>query len=314
MNMQQKDKIEGTPEPLLEFKLNGSSSSKKSGLRGERIAIIILSIVIVLLVGIIAFLLFGTSSSTSSYTPRKSSTGSYKKSNTTKSTVTTTKAKNVNKEDSASDMSPVIVDDYFVNSEKGQENQNQENKNQENKIQENQNQDQENQNQENQENQNQENQDHQENHESHDTDHHHDDRPFTERVIGTWNLVSSENFEELMQKLGVGFIKRKIGAKLKPTVIISRNEKGVWSILTKSPAKTLEIKFEIDKPFEEETLDERKVTTTVTIEDDKLVQTQRDNGGNVVCTISREVSENDELVTIATVEDVVSTRIYERKA
>jgi hypothetical protein len=36
-------------------------------------------------------------------------------------------------------------------------------------------------------------------------------------LVGTWNLESSENFEEYMKALGVGFATRKIGNSVKPT-------------------------------------------------------------------------------------------------
>lgn len=36
-------------------------------------------------------------------------------------------------------------------------------------------------------------------------------------LVGTWNLESSEHFEDYMKALGVGFATRKIGNSVKPT-------------------------------------------------------------------------------------------------
>jgi len=39
-------------------------------------------------------------------------------------------------------------------------------------------------------------------------------------LVGTWRLEKSENFEEYMKAVEVGFMMRKLGATVKPNVII----------------------------------------------------------------------------------------------
>ena len=85
----------------------------------------------------------------------------------------------------------------------------------------------------------------------------------SKQLLGVWNLISSENFDPLMKELGVGFVMRKLANSLKPSVTIEVND-DVWSITTSSSVKTQTVKFELDKEFEEETLDGRKVRSTVT--------------------------------------------------
>jgi hypothetical protein len=127
-------------------------------------------------------------------------------------------------------------------------------------------------------------------------------------------LDSSENFDKFLEKIGISWIKRKYYVTLKPTVVISHDNNDQWTIKTISSLKTIEIKFNIGKPFEEETLDDRKVMTTFTFSGEKLIQTQRDpKTGKTICEVTREVNKDDHLVTKATVEDVISTRIYHRK-
>uniref|UniRef100_K7G6K4 Cytosolic fatty-acid binding proteins domain-containing protein n=1 Tax=Pelodiscus sinensis TaxID=13735 RepID=K7G6K4_PELSI len=78
-----------------------------------------------------------------------------------------------------------------------------------------------------------------------------------ELFLGTWKLVSSENFEEYMKELGLGFAQRKMGNLAKPKVIISMH-KDVMTIKTDSAFKVTEISFKLGQEFEEITVDDRK--------------------------------------------------------
>ena len=111
-------------------------------------------------------------------------------------------------------------------------------------------------------------------------------------------MISSENFEEVMKKLGVGLLTRKIGATTKPNVRFEQNG-DEWTMTTISAIKTHAIKFKLGEEFEEETIDGRKVRTTITIDGDKLVQTQKDkDNNNVVCVITREIDAEGKLKTV----------------
>lgn len=134
----------------------------------------------------------------------------------------------------------------------------------------------------------------------------------TETLVGTWKLVSSENFDELMKQLGVNFVTRKIGNTVKPNVIFTRNG-DLWTMKTVSTFKNQAIEFKLNEPFEEETLDGRNVKSIMTIEGDKLVQTQRDKDNNIVCVITRELNDKGELKTTIKSGDVVSTRVYSKE-
>ena len=41
------------------------------------------------------------------------------------------------------------------------------------------------------------------------------------KLVGSWELISSENFDEYMKEIGVNIMQRKIAATIKPNVIIS---------------------------------------------------------------------------------------------
>ena len=77
------------------------------------------------------------------------------------------------------------------------------------------------------------------------------------KLIGTWDLESSDNFDEYMKELGVGFILRKTANSIKPTSIVAFDG-AKWSIKLQSTFKNSETIFEDGVPFDEETLDGRK--------------------------------------------------------
>lgn len=70
------------------------------------------------------------------------------------------------------------------------------------------------------------------------------------KLIGTWDLETSEKFDEYMKELGVGFLMRKTGAAMKPTVIIAKDN-DTWTIKVNSTFKSSEIVFKDCVEFEE---------------------------------------------------------------
>ena len=77
-------------------------------------------------------------------------------------------------------------------------------------------------------------------------------RKFTRALslAGSWNFHSSENFDEYMKEIGVGFATRAIGSKVKPTYHISQ-ENNTWTIKMESTFKNSELKFTVGEEFEE---------------------------------------------------------------
>ncbi|XP_061786886.1 fatty acid-binding protein, heart [Nerophis lumbriciformis] len=126
--------------------------------------------------------------------------------------------------------------------------------------------------------------------------------------VGTWNLKSSENFDEYMKQLGVGFATRTVGNMTKPTTIISVEGDKV-TVKTQSTIKNTELSFKLGEDFEETTADDRKVKSIVTIDGGKMVHIQRWDGKET--SLVREVNGNALTLTL-TMGDVVCTRSYEK--
>ncbi|CAL1584593.1 unnamed protein product [Knipowitschia caucasica] len=129
-----------------------------------------------------------------------------------------------------------------------------------------------------------------------------------EAFVGTWNLKSSENFDEYMKALGVGFATRKIGGMTKPTTIISIDGDLV-TVKTQSSVKNTELSFKLGEEFDETTADDRKVKSLVSIDGGKMVHVQKWDGKET--SLVREVNGNALTLTL-TLGDVISTRLYEK--
>ncbi|XP_055288484.1 fatty acid-binding protein, adipocyte [Moschus berezovskii] len=126
--------------------------------------------------------------------------------------------------------------------------------------------------------------------------------------VGTWKLVSSENFDDYMKEVGVGFATRKVAGMAKPTLIISVNG-DVVTIKSESTFKNTEISFKLGQEFDEVTPDDRKVKSTVNLDGGALVQVQNWDGKST--TIKRKLVD-DKLVLECVMNGVTATRVYEK--
>ncbi|KAM7175252.1 fatty acid-binding protein, adipocyte-like [Macrochelys suwanniensis] len=125
--------------------------------------------------------------------------------------------------------------------------------------------------------------------------------------VGTWKLISSENFEDYMRELGVGFATRKMAGVAKPNVIICTNG-DVITIRTESTFKNTEISFKLGEEFEETTADDRKVKSIITLDNGSLIQVQKWDGKET--TLIRKLVDG-KLVVECTMNKITCTRVYE---
>ena len=132
-----------------------------------------------------------------------------------------------------------------------------------------------------------------------------------EKLVGKWKLSSSENFDEFMKKLGVGFVMRKLGNSMKPTLLIENIGENRWKITSITSIKSTSIYFELDKEFDEETHDGRKVKSIVIAEQDSIVHSQRENG-KLLCSFTRFINQNGEQVVILKADNVEARRVFHR--
>ncbi|KAL7380214.1 hypothetical protein ABVT39_013789 [Epinephelus coioides] len=124
----------------------------------------------------------------------------------------------------------------------------------------------------------------------------------------TWKLVESQNFDDYMRALGVGFATRQVGNVTKPTVVISQDGDKVV-VKTLSTFRNTEIGAKLGEEFDETTPDDRHVKSTFTMEGDKLVQVQKWDGKETK--FVREIKDGKMLATL-TYEGVSAVRTYEK--
>ncbi|XP_077577593.1 fatty acid binding protein 4b [Stigmatopora nigra] len=132
-----------------------------------------------------------------------------------------------------------------------------------------------------------------------------------EQFVGTWKLIASDNFDEYMKAIGVGFATRQMGNVVKPNLVISVDDAGLVTMRSESTFKTKEIKFKLNEEFDESTADDRQAKTIITLENGKLVQKQAWDGKST--TLEREIQDG-KLTAKCIMGDVVALRTYEREA
>ncbi|XP_042317186.1 myelin P2 protein-like [Sceloporus undulatus] len=130
----------------------------------------------------------------------------------------------------------------------------------------------------------------------------------SEQFLGTWKLISSENFDEYMKELGVSFSQRKLGSLAKPKVIITM-DKDVTTIRTETVFKVSEISFRLGQEFEETTMDNRHAKSIITMDSGTLIQVQKWDDKH---TIMKRTLVDGNMVLECTMNDVICTRVYSR--
>ena len=146
-------------------------------------------------------------------------------------------------------------------------------------------------------------------------------KPSTE-YCGKYQMTDSENFDDFMAALGIGYLTRKLGNASKPLITISEVEVDAtasgssptkrYSLKQESLVKTTTIEFALGEQFEETTADGRLCSTT--IKDVKpglwMQEMVGTNGGkDSVCL--REFFKGSMKVT-CTVGNIITVRNYKR--
>ncbi|XP_054836293.1 fatty acid-binding protein, adipocyte-like [Eublepharis macularius] len=137
-----------------------------------------------------------------------------------------------------------------------------------------------------------------------------------EPFLGTWKPLPSENIDDYLKELGVGFATRKVAGVAKPNVIISCNG-DIITLRTESTFKNTEISFKLGEEFDETTADDRKVKNLVTRDghdphheyNGVLSQLQKWDGKQT--TIKRKIA-GGKLIVECAMNNVVSARVYEK--
>merc|ERR1711931_139841 len=131
------------------------------------------------------------------------------------------------------------------------------------------------------------------------------------QFTGKYTRVSAENYDEFLKVLNVGFLLRKAATASTPVMEISESD-GNWVMKTSTSMKSMELKFKLGVPFEEETTDGRKCETTVTMEGNKLITNQKATKKDQKDVTATREFFDDKLVMTMTCDGVTSTQVYKR--
>lgn len=129
-----------------------------------------------------------------------------------------------------------------------------------------------------------------------------------EAFCATWKLIDSQNFDEYMKALGVGFATRQVGNVTKPTVVIGQDGDKVV-VKTLSTFRNTELSAKLGEEFDETTPDDRHVKSTFSLEGNKFVQVQMWDGKET--RFVREIQDGKLVMTLS-FEGVQAVRTYEK--
>ncbi|GAV01858.1 FABP6 [Ramazzottius varieornatus] len=133
-----------------------------------------------------------------------------------------------------------------------------------------------------------------------------------DKILGTYDLVESKDFDKYMEAIGVGFLMRKMAnSTTSMQVEISQNGDD-FTIKSISKLKTSEVKFKLNQETKETTMDGREVLSTFTLDGNTLTQVQKGiKDPSFVSTIERKFTSEGMVATLKH-KDVVAVRTYKK--
>merc|ERR1712058_74631 len=136
-------------------------------------------------------------------------------------------------------------------------------------------------------------------------------------MLGSFQMESSEGFDEFMYELGVNMFTRKIANNLTPVQEI-RMEEGEICIDTLTSFKNTKTKFKLGVAWDEYTADGRNTTTLANREEDTIikVQTPEASTGYHTTREEREFTKDGSTMTLRLIipskPEIKCVRIYKR--
>ncbi|TRY65106.1 hypothetical protein DNTS_009663 [Danionella cerebrum] len=133
---------------------------------------------------------------------------------------------------------------------------------------------------------------------------------------GSWKIISSENFEDLLKALGVNVFLRKIAvaAASRPAVEITQKGEAL-SIQTSTSVRTTHVSFTVGESFNESTVDGRPCTSFPKWETESKISCEQtlQKGEGPETSWTRELTNDGQMILTMRAGDVVCTRVYERE-
>ncbi|KAB7494246.1 Fatty acid-binding protein [Armadillidium nasatum] len=91
------------------------------------------------------------------------------------------------------------------------------------------------------------------------------------KILGSYVLESSDNFDNFMKALGIGLVTRTMANKTSPTIIFTEKG-GVYTMQTVSTFKSYDINFRLGEEFDELSSDGRKIVNAMELNARDLIR------------------------------------------
>ena len=132
------------------------------------------------------------------------------------------------------------------------------------------------------------------------------------KLAGEWDNISQTNLDEMLQKIGINFLKRKVAVQLKPSQAISFDENKMTVIadtpVTKGEAKVVPLD---GSEFSEEMFDNTLVASATVNADGSI--TVKGKVCNMDLTAVRRINEAGKMILTTTLDGVECERVFIRK-
>ena len=126
-------------------------------------------------------------------------------------------------------------------------------------------------------------------------------------VTGTYKQKNAVEYERYLKELNVGYVQRKSLTDGEMRVTITESASHVLSILTRIGQVVQDITFELNKPFDEATMDGRQCQSTITkINEYTLLKKQMSRTAGEKDTSVMYVCSDDSLVLEMTCDNVTA--------
>ncbi|CAL7947098.1 unnamed protein product [Xylocopa violacea] len=130
------------------------------------------------------------------------------------------------------------------------------------------------------------------------------------QIVGKYQYVSSENFEEFMKALGLPDLVKSLQTKL---VLEVKRNGDQWDVTTNSDAGTNSVSFKLNEPYEEKMLSSDRKYQSVTTQEGNNFRTETQVADGVKIVRMYEFTDTGMKSHLSTNKsDVKATRIYKR--
>lgn len=133
-----------------------------------------------------------------------------------------------------------------------------------------------------------------------------------EKFLGKWEVMKTENMDEMLKAFDMEEAKRKLYSDMK-FVMEYKRAGDEWSYTVFMPNGEKTFTFKDGEEFDSYTLDGRPIISKICVDDGKFKEFHKDkNDTTLDAVMERVIDENDQLIVKATVRNIQSFTTHKR--